>query len=219
MLRDGMRRLQVAFRLAEADFARLDAPSRERLKADIGKFLRSTGAKAGAETGGVWVGSRLPKDVSDREVGELCSTVRRILDALVHGRPLDFPAVPRLALVLAPVAASKDVVVTVVDGQVGHRFVLALMLLLAHVGAARVRACPACGGAFLKSGRRTHCQRPECRRRRASEYWHRYKNTPAGRRAQLRLRQHLYDTVYAEHGWTPRARSKKSSRLTKKGAR
>ena len=210
MLRAAVRRLRIAFDLAETNFDRLNAKGMERVRRDVGRFLLSGSAKGpGAETGRVWVGSRVPA-LSDRELQTLLQlTVRRLLDALVARVPLNFPDLPRLDLVLSPVAGGNDVTVTVVEGSASDRFMFALLLLLAHVGAGRVRACPGCGGAFLKLGRRTHCSRPECRRELARAYWRRYKNTPAGRRAHERHMQRLYETVYVAHGWTPGARSKR----------
>jgi hypothetical protein len=209
MLREATRRLRIAFALAERA-EQLDAKELDGAMQDIGRFLYSAKNGPGAETGGIWVGSRLP-NVTAREVAELRLTVRSILDAVVHGVSVATPPLPELTITLGPVVAGRQVVVRA-DGSVPDRFVLALMLLLAHVGAERVRACPACGGAFLKLGRRAHCHRPECRRHRASEYWQRYMKTPKGRRALRKHYQRMYETVYAENGWTPGARSRKPRR-------
>jgi hypothetical protein len=205
-MREAIRRLEGAFRLTEL---KLDAKGLVSGRREVGKFLLAGTAKGpGAETGRVWFGSRLP-EVSDRELGELQLAVQRVLDALVNGVSLDYPEMPKLTVVLAPVAAGKAVTITVVDGGVTDRYLLALMLLVAHVGGERVQRCPACGGAFLKQGRRASCNRPECRRLRANKYWHAYTKTAAGRRWRRRHYERLYATLYKDNGWTPLAKSKR----------
>ena len=97
MLRAGARRLRIAFDLAETNFDKLNAKGMERVRRDVGRFLLSGSAKGpSAETGRVWVGSRVPA-LSDRELQTLLQlTVRRLLDALVARVPLNFPDLPRL---------------------------------------------------------------------------------------------------------------------------
>ena len=80
MLRKAIRRLQIAFTPAETDVD--NAVGLAQVRRDVGRFLLSASRKRpGAETGRVWVGSRLSAP-SDRELPEPRLTVERLLAAV-----------------------------------------------------------------------------------------------------------------------------------------
>ncbi len=201
--------LQLAFKLAETDVDALDARGVERVWREVGTFLlRAPDGQPGGDTGGVWVGSELPQVGSKRELSELQLAVGRLLHRValrssLSDHDLQFLTLGELALV--PVVASTgQVLVKVASGSTRDRYLLALVLLLRHVGADRVRRCR-CGRPYLKVGRRTSCPDRACRAERRAQYWQNWKKSPSGRRALGR--------VYNAHGWMLGARARKRTDL------
>src|SRR4051812_13705410 len=126
MIRAATQRLQLAFKIAERDVAALDEKGLAAAVADVGQFLRAASrSDPGAETGGVWVGSQLPRDVSKRDIVALCAAARAIVDAVLLGVSLPPFDAPRATIALSPIAVGKRVIITVVDGSITDRFVLA----------------------------------------------------------------------------------------------
>ena len=193
-------RLQSVFDFAELNLDGLDAKGTTRAKSDVMKFL---GPELGeAIPRGWWLRAFAPRVKWD-ELAPLQDEVRKLLDALISGHHQNPPRVS-LMLGVFPLGAGL-VQLTAVQGAIQDRYLLALAMLIGQVGAERVRACPACGRAYLKVGRRAYCRRPECETKRAGEYWQQYKVGPKGKRTIRAARKRQY----AAKGWRLGARPKR----------
>jgi hypothetical protein len=94
--------------------------------------------------------------------------LRDLLDAFVSN---SYRNIPKLQFLISVGERHGYVNPAVFGGRVRDRCVLAVLILLTGVGPQRVKACPECKAAFIKTGRRRYCRRVECERKRNAEYW------------------------------------------------
>jgi len=194
-------RLAFAVRFGETNLNTLRPGDWLNLRDDVDDFLRPEGSLAA--TGGIlaqWTGPD-PRELTEKDIWDLQSTVQAILNGLVSGREmvqdtppatdlgpqLQFPTLSYALVPAPPPFVGRTILY--VSGSTQDVFLAILLHLLWREPTNKIRRCPECGGLFVRNRKQRYCSQ-RCTKRATMRTW---RKKPQGKAAAARSSRAQYE--------------------------